>query len=373
MNNTSIRDIVSIIKEVSPETTKNKLVKIIQTLKKNLGIEDKTTIKKIRREINEVERSLKRQEKINNEIISYSDLIKTKNNISYIVEKLIPKESIAIISGYPGSYKTWICLHIAISVTQGLLVFEKFSTEKTNILIIDEENSVSLLKNRLECLSDKKSLNIYFMVMNNFKATEENISNIKKIIKLKRIGFIIIDSFIRVLDGEENSAKDVSKTFNELRKITKYGASILITHHHRKGNEKQNNPNSLRGSSDILASIDSSFSVNKKDNNKIFIKQMKNRFSQEEAEFIINIEKEASLLKFKYARNLTTEDIEETRKNQIFKIIKEGGSVDIGFIYEKSSLGKNRTGVILKELEEEEKITITTKEKNKKYYSVSSL
>ena len=61
----------------------------------------------------------------------------------------MPAEAIVAISGLPSAYKTWLILCLAIEVARGGVLFDKFVTTKTGVLIIDEETGERWMKQRV--------------------------------------------------------------------------------------------------------------------------------------------------------------------------------------------------------------------------------
>lgn len=214
----------------------------------------------------------------------------------WLAKDIIPLPGIAALSGMPGDYKTWLTIHIALSVARGIPAFEQFETKQGGVLIIDEENHLKHIKKRLTLLGTKADDPIYYLSMTGFKADrEEKLQQILKMVKEKSIKLVIIDSLIRIHDKDENDASQMAKVFNGLQEIINGGASILFTHHHRKQTDfRPNNPaQSLRGSSDISAALDSHISVERKKNeDALILRQPKLRQAEPLKAFEIRILKD---------------------------------------------------------------------------------
>ncbi|MCX6717403.1 MAG: AAA family ATPase, partial [Candidatus Taylorbacteria bacterium] len=169
-------------------------------------------------------------------LIALDELLNTKfSPIAWAVEKLIPVETITFLSGSPASFKTWTILELAIKVSTGGLLFNKFKTSQTSVLIIDEENGTRLLKDRLSKIPSAKSLPVYFLSCSMFTITPESIKKLIETAKEKNIGMIIFDSFVRVHGAsDENDAVKISQVFKLTKQLTKNGLTIVFTHHNRK-------------------------------------------------------------------------------------------------------------------------------------------
>lgn len=200
----------------------------------------------------------------------------------WLVESLIPKQGMTALSGNPGDFKTWITIHIALCLSRNAHVFGKFKVTQGNVLIIDEEDNLRHLKKRLKLLGARDTDTIYYLSQNGIKVDEEKERDaILAIVKEKSIKLLILDSLVRVHGQDENDAKSMAKVFSSLQKILTAGASILFTHHHRKqqGFVASNPGQMMRGSSDILAAVDSHIMLEKKrdEPDRLILKQPKSR------------------------------------------------------------------------------------------------
>ena len=215
----------------------------------------------------------------------------------WLVESLITKQGMTALSGNPGDFKTWITIHMALCISRNIDVFGKFKTARGNVLIIDEEDHLRLLKKRLNCLGVKDTDNIYYLSQSGIKVDIGAVRDmILEIVKEKNIKLVILDSLIRVHEQDENDAKGMAKVFSSLQKILTAGASILFTHHHRKQNSfgQNNSKQSMRGSSDILAAVDCHIVIEKKrdEEDRLIIRQQKSRQAEELQPFEIKVLKD---------------------------------------------------------------------------------
>lgn len=215
----------------------------------------------------------------------------------WIVEKLITKQGITAFSGNPGDYKTWLTIHIALCVSRGESVFGKFPTIQGDVLVIDEEDHIRLIKGRLILLGAKETDAVHYLSQSGFKADNKDaLAAIIEIVREKSIKLVVLDSLVRIHDQEENDASGMSKVFSSIQKMIGAGASVLFTHHHRKqqGFGNQNSGQNMRGSSDILAAVDSHIAVDRKHddkNNSLVITQTKSRQAEALVPFQLNIKK----------------------------------------------------------------------------------
>lgn len=224
-------------------------------------------------------------------IVTLSDLMQTPYpEEEYIIHRISPRASITILSGQSRSFKTYCLLEIALSVASGSPLFNEFPTVQTPVLMIDEENGGRLLQNRLKQLEADDTLPIHFMSFSGFHLDEKHIKETIEQCELLGVKLVIIDALIRVHSSDENSAREMSKVFQKLREFTKHDISILVTQHHRKaGTTNMGAGNEMRGSSDILAAVDSHLAVSRKEKYYLRFTQEKQRYDEELDPFEVKV------------------------------------------------------------------------------------
>jgi len=105
---------------------------------------------------------------------------------------------------------------------------------------------------------------------------EETIKEFKPII-------VIVDSLVRVMDGDENNAGDARKVFNTIKDLSKnFGCSFFFLHHMRKFAQTRTGKvtvDDIRGSSDFTAAPSSILLMNRtdKENHLYEVTQAKSR------------------------------------------------------------------------------------------------
>lgn len=316
----------------------------------------------------------------NEPFISIKNIMSLKlKDQKWLVDRLIPKGAITIISGQAGSYKSYTALGIALAVAKGQRVMDK-SAKKGKVLIVDFENSYVLIKQRLKQLTDEYDLDIEYVSRKfiyswDFSDDELSQSNVDMCV-LKNIDLVIIDSLIRAHSSEENTSTTMAKVMKNIKKFCDYGITVLILHHHRKGiaGQQKNYGESLRGSSDVLAATDSHTAISR-NGDEITFHQTKMRFAPELPPFKMKINIPCNGVDEKLFTMLD-EDIQATlqKKSQqsILDLLKEKGETALTDIQEdlKSIAGLKTIKMALDKLEKAKKIKSTTKAHNKKFYAL---
>ncbi|KKW07380.1 MAG: Bifunctional DNA primase/polymerase [Parcubacteria group bacterium GW2011_GWA1_53_13] len=296
----------------------------------------------------------------------------------WLIEKLLPVGGRGVISGRPGSYKTWILLHMAMQVSRGEPVFGSFKTTKGSVLLIDEENRLQTLRERIEKLGYVASDNIYLLSLEGFKVDkEENMRKLEAFVELHDIRLVIMDSLVRVHQKDENDAGQMKDVFDALKPLVKKDVAILFTHHHRKQpSDDEESPSKtsqrLRGSSDILAAIESHVAVSNEVAGRLVLVQTKSRDDEAQKPFEVNIETKDGRLSFEFEGEIKDSVLAfEQAKEKIHEfLVSEGREVDRAEIETKLKpfVGENSIGKALKTLAEENKIEVQRGVKNKKIY-----
>ncbi|HAE36409.1 MAG: hypothetical protein UR85_C0002G0031 [Candidatus Nomurabacteria bacterium GW2011_GWF2_35_66] len=290
----------------------------------------------------------------------------------WLIENLIPLEGTAVISGSPGNYKSWLTQDIARCVALGTDFLENFKVKQGSVLVVDRENHLRLVKERIKKLKIPEDATIQYFKSDDFgidnkKCFDDLISKITQF----NIKLVIFDSLVRIHSGDENDAKQMSKVLQQFTKINKLGATVIFVHHHRKENGYQKSSGqSLRGSSDILAFVDTAFVVKKgKEKGCITMETLKLRQATELEPFNIDIIEDEEFIGFKYSGvfNSSKEQTEEA-KEAILEIL-EGKKTVFNQDFEdalKDTYKKSIIKIALKELEISE-IIIRKKEAHNKH------
>lgn len=331
------------------------------------------------KEIEKIEKEIENEKQGKNQLvpISLDELFSMKfPENKWVIEKLIPHQCITLISGAPASFKTWLLLRMAIDIAKGESLFGQFKCEQHKILIIDEENHLRLVRERLKSLGAEIDLPIYYLSQKGFLVSKKGmIENVLEMCEEKEIDIIFIDSLVRINDAEENDASQMSEVFRGIKQFCQGGKTVIITHHERKeGMIKSSAQNRLRGSSDIQAAVDCHLALrrDKDDKTKILIEQAKLRTDEEIESFEVAIKKNGENTEFSYL-GLHSEDADkkDLAKEVIPSVLEEekeglSRSEICKRVKEVKGIGDKNTRKAIDELIGEETIFEKKGEKNTK-------
>lgn len=182
---------------------------------------------------------------------------------NYIVKDLIPERMITLLTGKPGSYKSWIMASLAINAANGESLFEAYPSERCDkIIYIDEDTPQSLYEQRLDDLAlGAIPEAICQKPMTNFRLVDDPVrealcQEIKGLSAQGKKVLVLLDCLAKVADGLNIDRTDGAvKAMKHLSEIRETGATVVVTHHisiHRKGRQSMNNTQIKAGCDSII-------------------------------------------------------------------------------------------------------------------------
>lgn len=183
---------------------------------------------------------------------------------SWLLEGLIPTESMTILYGAPKLGKSFIALDMAICISSGIPWYDHATEDPRPVIYLAGEG-LGGLGRRLRAWEVHYGRKIedgqlFFpnRIVNTHSAGEMAmfLDEIKKHEVLDgRVELIVVDTLSRSLVGaDENSAGDVSLALHHLDYLRQEtGAAVLILHHTTKGNPAtERGSTALRGAADVM-------------------------------------------------------------------------------------------------------------------------
>jgi hypothetical protein len=199
---------------------------------------------------------------------SMDDAIVPRPPLEWIVDGLMIKGSVCMITGDAGSGKTWTALDVAVSIALGQDWLNKAVIQGA-ALIIDEESGDHRLATRLTKINkghnaDKGTPLYYFTMQGTDIRSALDTHEIEKIIIEKQIKFVVIDALMDVILGaDENSVKDVMPAFAQLKQIVeRTGVTFLVIHHNDKSGKGYRGSTAIKGAVDLLLEVEKMTSDN---------------------------------------------------------------------------------------------------------------
>lgn len=191
------------------------------------------------------------------DIVKMNDYVKGYGGegVSWLVQDWLPDKSITFLISPPESYKTWVLLDLAVSVSAGVPFLGNYQVNQTGpTLIIQQEDSHSGLTDRLALIVEQKlhmnakldsenweipsmpDLPIYvhpsrMLRFDNKQVLEE----LEKQIQVIKPKVIMIDPLYSTTQSVDGYMADLANQMMVLKAWRdKYGCSFLIAHHSKK-------------------------------------------------------------------------------------------------------------------------------------------
>jgi hypothetical protein len=185
-------------------------------------------------------------------------------DVEWLVKDLLPRASLSVAYGAPGSGKTFAVLDMAMAVARGANWRNDSlrTTQGTVVYVVCEGSSG--FKKRLKAFSLHYGVDldtIPFYVINTAPNLLEEAHTkrlIDEINALGEVALVVIDTLSRTLHGgDENSSVDMGKAISHCTTIYQHtGASLLLVHHSGKDASKGS-----RGWSGIKGAVDAELEV----------------------------------------------------------------------------------------------------------------
>jgi archaellum biogenesis ATPase FlaH len=183
-----------------------------------------------------------------------SELINLECKVEWVVDKLIPKQSITLLHGKGGIGKTWISLILGNAVSKGI-GFMDLSTQVMPVIFTDFENSLPVLVERVKKIEASEVL---FWHNTNEKRPPKLDREDWEQYKSLPVGLLIFDTLRASQSKDENDSKDMAFIMSRLKELRDMGFTILLLHHTPKSNDR-----TYKGSTAIMDLADHVLSLHK--------------------------------------------------------------------------------------------------------------
>jgi energy-coupling factor transporter ATP-binding protein EcfA2 len=219
--------------------------------------------------------------------------------ILWDVEPLIAQGDKVLVYGRSGSLKSWLLLHLGLHLAAGCPWFEKFGIgQPRRVLYIDEEMNERTLRRRVKRLglgAGFKSCPLPFQAVSHIglRFNEKGADALLHALETSQFDpdVVIIEALRRVLEGNENEAKDVSAFWHNVEPIVEAGKTLIISHHMRKGSHRSHADSFelASGSTDLLAGVDVGLAIKRGLQDAISIEPVKSREVREHEAFMVSL------------------------------------------------------------------------------------
>ena len=189
-------------------------------------------------------------------ILSLDQLREAAQSITWSVKHVIPSDSVGLLFGGSGTFKSFIALDYALHVAHGLPWLGR-KTRRAPVLFIAAEGGSGLWR-RVQAWHQYRGLSwdgIPFCVLPVAVMLGKHAGQVVSAAQAFGVepGVVIVDTMSQTFDGEENSANEVAGYLRELGDKFRalWRCTVLVIHH--SGHSATERP---RGSSAIRANVD---------------------------------------------------------------------------------------------------------------------
>jgi archaellum biogenesis ATPase FlaH len=225
--------------------------------------------------------------------ITVPELIAKTEDVEWLIEGVLPKSGLLLLTGDGGVGKSWLMMEMALALDEGREWLGHFKTESARTLIIDQENSRSLLKERLNLLLGTKAQDSGVLFLPDewiLLDNQEQYRALDEMMTREKPQVVFMDSLVRFHARNENDSGDMAFINGLLKRLVrKHECALVVCHHNRKSGSSGSESGSFRGSSEIKAAVDNYFDVSKKSQTVKTITNPKSRYGEELSPFQVEI------------------------------------------------------------------------------------
>jgi len=182
----------------------------------------------------------------------------------WLVQGLWTRRAVGVLGGPPKALKTWLGLDLALSVASGTPCLSRFPVkDRGPVLAYLAEDAGEEVRARTAALARGRSLALDPLDLFLITAPvlwlddKEHRQRLARTIEDLRPKLLLLDPLVRLHRQDENDVRAVSSLLGHLRELNRaFDLAVLLVHHTSK-KERSHPGQSLRGSGDIYAWLDS--------------------------------------------------------------------------------------------------------------------
>lgn len=176
--------------------------------------------------------------------------------IGWVASELWPAGELGVIGGDGGGMKTTVATHISAAIAGGYRVFDRFETIRRPVIIVSAEDPIGITSMRLEALArghgwDRTRVlkNVHLIADGDPSLASLSFRRhlLQEVARL-RAGFVVLDPWAELIDGEENSNSEARSAIKYMREITRVAeTAVCVVHHAGKAGQDKRTLDRIRG------------------------------------------------------------------------------------------------------------------------------
>jgi hypothetical protein len=187
----------------------------------------------------------------------------------WLIENLWARAGVGIIGGAPKCCKSWLGLDLALSVASGTPCLDAFQVrEPGGALVYMAEDAAPVVKERLDGLCRHRGLDLAALPIGVITAPSLRLDlpcdqgRLAETVRRHAPRLLLLDPFVRLHRINENQSGDVAAVLGYLRELQRaHDLAVAVVHHARKNGGPAAGGQSLRGSGDFFAWVDTALSL----------------------------------------------------------------------------------------------------------------
>lgn len=166
---------------------------------------------------------------------TFEEIGQLEDKTEWIIQKVLPRQSVVVLSAPGGGLKTWLCLALGSAVADGK-IFLDYPMPKMPTYYCDYENPLALLADRSRFLGPSSML--IWHLSNPFPPVKMDTEQ-WALLKQLQPGMLIIDTLRSAQDLDDNSSKDMAPIMGKFKELREMGFTVLIIHHTPKADDRK--------------------------------------------------------------------------------------------------------------------------------------
>jgi hypothetical protein len=201
-------------------------------------------------------------------VVRAADLDEPDAARRWLIEELWARAGVGIIGGAPKCCKSWLGLDLALSVASGTPCLDTFPVaEAGGVLVYMAEDAAPVVKARLVGLCRHRGLDLAALPVFVITAPSVRLDlprdqhRLAETVRRAAPRLLLLDPFVRLHRINETQAGEVAAVLGYLRELQRtYDLAVVVVHHARK-HAGPTGGQSLRGSGDFFAWVDTALSL----------------------------------------------------------------------------------------------------------------
>lgn len=157
--------------------------------------------------------------------------------VEWLIEGLIPRLAVVLLYGRGGIGKTTLIMMLANAIDKGLAIFG-MTTVKTQVIVVDFENSLAVLSERAK-RTDVDGVLFWDSGQNPPSLDKADWTAYQELLNEYPGAVFVFDTLRSSHSGDENSSEVMTNIMRRMRQLRDAGATVILLHHTPKGNDRQ--------------------------------------------------------------------------------------------------------------------------------------